>query len=277
MISLLQLRAFLEVAQRGSVGAAAEHLVVSQPAVSSALAGLHRQIGAPLVERSGRGIAITAAGREVEREGRRVFAMLDDLKERARAAAAPESGRVRLAAVTTAAEQVLPPLLNRFLARYPQVDVEIEVANRARVWDQLEHWEVDLAIAGRAPADRGFATLARRPNELVVVAAPSEGGAEPDVAAATWLLRERGSGTREATAELITNLGISPPRLTIGSNGAVRECVRAGLGISLLSRDAVARDLQTGSLRELHAPGTPVSRAWWGTLRARSRPRPSAS
>jgi DNA-binding transcriptional LysR family regulator len=262
MISLYQLRTFLEVARSGSVREAAERLVVSQPAVSSALATLQRDMGAALVERSGRGIEITAAGREVEREGRRLFGLIDEMQHRARAAASPQVGRVRLAAVTTAAEQLLPPLLKSFRAEHALLDVEIEVANRARVWDRLEHWEVDVAIGGRAPADRGFVTLATRPNELVVIGAMPQAGGVAELARATWLLREIGSGTREATEELFDSLAISPTRLTIGSNGAIRECVRAGLGISLLSREAVARDLQAGSLAIIPAPATPIARAW---------------
>jgi len=277
MISLYQLRTFLEVADSGSVREAAERLVVSQPAVSSALATLAREIGAALVERSGRGIEITAAGREVEREGRRVIGLLEDLAHRARAAAAPHSGRVRLAAVTTAAEQLLPPLLRGFRAEHPLVEVEIEVANRSRVWDRLEHWEADIAIAGRTPADRGFRTLAVRRNELVVVGASPTSGALAELASATWLLREVGSGTRDATEELFDALGISPTRLTVGSNGAILECIRAGLGISLLSRDAVARYVQAGTLAIVSAPGTPIARAWHLVANAKREPSAAVS
>jgi DNA-binding transcriptional LysR family regulator len=262
VISLYQLRTFLEVAATGSVREAAERLVVSQPAVSSALASLHKDLQIPLVERSGRGIVITAAGREVEREGRRLFALLDEMERRASAAAAAASRRIRLAVVTTAAEQLLPPMLMGFRAHHAGLDVVVDVANRSRVWERLEHWEADLAIAGRTPSGRGFRTLATRPNELVVVA-PSD--LHVDVTAlgeATWLLREAGSGTRDATQEFFAQLGISPPRLTIGSNAAIRECVRAGLGLSLLSHAAVAREIEAGTLKIVPTPATPIARAW---------------
>ena len=261
MISLNQLRTFLEVAATGSVGRAAERLAVSQPAVSSALASLQRELGATLVERSGRGLQITSAGRQVEADARRLFSHLEDLHQRARSAGAADGGRIRLAAVTTAAEHLVPPLMRGFRGERPAVTVAVEVANRSRVWDMLEHWEVDLAIAGRPPADRGFRTLATRPNDLVVVGSEPLRGTE-SLAEATWLLREPGSGTREATEELLAQMGISPPRLTIGSNGAIRESIRAGLGISLLSRDAVDRDVRSGSLVLIDAPATPIARAW---------------
>jgi DNA-binding transcriptional LysR family regulator len=262
MISLHQLRTFLEVAAAGSVREASERLIVSQPAVSSALSGLQRELGVALLERRGRGIEVTAAGRQVERDARRLFALLDDLERSARAAGAAESTRVRIAAVTTAAEHVLPPMLSGFRSEYPLDGVELDVANRAIVWEQLAHWEVDLAIAGRPPRDRGFRTLATSPNELVVIGRP---GAADDIVTlgeATWLLREAGSGTRGAAEEFFGQLGISPPCLTIGSNGAICECVRVGLGMSLQSREAVARDLASGALVEVPTSVTPIARAW---------------
>ena len=81
-----------------------------------------------------------------------------------------------------------------------------------------------------------------------------------DLAAATWLLREPGSGTRAATEELFERYGIAPTSLTVGSNGAIRESVLAGLGVTLVARDAVARELDDGSLEELRGPGLPLRR-----------------
>jgi DNA-binding transcriptional LysR family regulator len=261
MFSLHQLRTFLEVAEAGSVQEAAARLVVSQPAVSSALAGLQRELGVALVARLGRGIEITAAGREVEREGRRVLALLEEIERRARSAF-PARARLRLATVTTVAEQLLATLLAGFRSDAPQIEVELEVANRERVWDRLAHWEVELALAGRPPQDRDFRTLATSPNELVVVASPEAAHALRSLGEATWLVREPGSGTRVATEELFATLDIAPPRLTIGSNNAIRECLRVGLGLSLLSRDAVARELDAGALVVVQTNATPIARPW---------------
>jgi DNA-binding transcriptional LysR family regulator len=262
MISLHQLRTFLDVARTGSVRDVAKESIVSQPAVSAALAGLQRELGVPLVERDGRGLRLTDAGREVEGMGRRVFALLEELRVRARAAALPEAGHLRLGVVTTAAEHLVPGLLAGFRERYPHANVDLDVANRARIWDRLAFGEIELALGGRPPLDRAFRSIATSPNELVVVAQP---GAVVDAAAltrATWLLREPGSGTRLATEEVIDTLDAAPPRLTIGSNGAIRECVRVGLGVSLLPLEAVARDLADGTLAIVPTPFTPIARPW---------------
>jgi LysR family transcriptional regulator, low CO2-responsive transcriptional regulator len=260
MLSLHQLRTFLEVVETGSVREAAERLVVSQPAVSSALASLQRTLGAALVERDGRGLRITPAGERLAAHGRRVFALLDEAAADVRAAAggAPV---VRLAAVTTAAEQLLPALLAEFESRPLAAAVELHVANREAVWDRLAHGESDLVIGGRPPDER-FVSCAVRPNQLVVVASPSSGVDAGALGAATWLVREPGSGTRATTEALFEALGITPPTVTIGSNGAILGCVRVGLGVSLLSRDALARDLAAGEIVEVTTSRTPLVRDW---------------
>ncbi len=277
MLSLHQLRTFLEVARSGSVHAAAERLVVSQPAVSAALGALQRELGVAMFERQGRGLRLTDAGREVESLGRRLFALVDELESRARTAGRLGAGWLRLGVVTTAAEHLVPALLAAFRVHHPQIAVDLELANRARIWDRLAHGEIDLALGGRPPLDRDFATLATAPNELVVVSAPNVRAAGEPLHRATWLLREPGSGTRSAMEEFLAQLDAAPPRLTIGSNGAIRECVRIGLGLSLLPRDAVARDLDAGTLAVIATPFTPISRPWHLVCRANEPPAPSVA
>lgn len=261
MLSLNQLRTFLEVARTGSVRDAAERLVVSQPAVSSALAGLQRSVGAAVVERDGRGLKITAAGVRLASYGRRIFALLDEAVVESRAAAADEAGVVRLCVVTTAAEQLVPELLAGFESRSPTAAVELSVANRQQVWDRLAHGEADLALGGRPPDER-FVTCAVRPNALVIVASSAANVRAPELGAATWLVREPGSGTRTTTEALFESLAIAPRTVTIGSNGAILGCVRAGLGVSLLSRGAIVRDLAERSVVEVATPRTPLQRDW---------------
>ncbi len=112
------------------------------------------------------------------------------------------------------------------------------------MFDALERHEADLAVGGRPPGGGRFVTLATRPNVLVLVAT---GNGEPSVrdvdvetvANSVVLVRENGSGTRGTAEELLDALGVHPRTLTLGSNGAIRESVQVGLGITLISRDAV--------------------------------------
>lgn len=268
-VTLGQLRTFLAVADTGSVRAAAERLVVTQPAVSSALAQLAAEIGVPLVARDGRGLRLTPAGVAFAAHTRQALGMLDQAVNAAAGHDHPERGRVRLAAVTTAGERIVPRLLASFRRRYPEAGVVLEVGNRRRVWDLLAHRQVDLAIGGRPPAGSPFVTLATRPNLLVVIAPPAAGSGGgvrtvglDELAAATWLLREPGSGTRGTTEELLNELELDPRVLTVGSNGAILESVQVGLGITLLSRDAAGSELEKGSLEEWRYGHLPLRREW---------------
>jgi LysR family transcriptional regulator, low CO2-responsive transcriptional regulator len=258
-LTLGQLRTFLAVASTGSVRAAADQLVVTQPAVSSALAAVRKQVGVALVMRDGRGLRLTPAGEALAERARAALALLDEAVAAARGEADPDRGRLRLASVTTAGEHLAPPLLASFLAGHPEVTVSLEVGNRRLVADLLAHHEFDVAIGGRPPP--GAETLAVRPNRLIVVAAPGlsrSGG----LAAATWLLREPGSGTRATAEAFLDGAGIAPRILTFGSNGAVVESVRIGLGVTLISADAVAGHLAAGALVEWQHPGLPIERPW---------------
>lgn len=276
-----QLRTFLAVASTGSVHGAAAELVVSQPAVSTAVATLQRELGVLLVNRSGRGVVLTDAGQVLSEYAQTILALLDEGRRAARAAADPERGTLRLAAVTTAGEQVLPGLLASFREQHPQVEIVLEVGNRQRVWELLQAHRADLAIGGRPPVGSDLQPVATAPNELVVVAAPSPPGRRrrgrvrptmvgvEELAGRTWLVREPGSGTRAATEELFSELDLEPVRLTIGSNGAIREAAVAGLGIALMSRAAVRRHLDDATLEEWTAGPLPLERPWYLVRRRR--------
>lgn len=312
-----QLRTFLAVADEGSVQAAAA-LFVTHPAVSAVLASLRRELDVDLVERQGRGLRLTPAGTVLARNARDVLGLLTGAEVATRAEADPASAPLRIAAVTTAGESFVPRWLGSFLDARPSTEVSLEVRNRSVVWDHLERRQVDLVVAGRPPAGSGFASLAVRPHQLVVVSRPaarpgerraaptrpalgepnpapddpipapgepipaaSPGGraasqrppsrragrarrtvSREELAAATWLLREEGSGTRATAEELFGALEIRPQTLTLGYNGALREAVAVGLGVALLSRGAVREDLATDLLEEWSHPALPIEREW---------------
>jgi LysR family transcriptional regulator, low CO2-responsive transcriptional regulator len=260
--TVARLQAFVAVADSGSVRAAARRLVVTESAVSAAIAALAREVGVPLLERDGRGLRLTGSGRTYAGYARTILGLHDEALAAARGGTDPEHGRVRVAAVTTAADHVLPALLAGFVAHHPGVDLRLDVGTSERVWDLLATRQADLAIAGRPPPGlRGVAVHAVRANTLVAVAAPAA-AAGFDPARTRWLLREPGSGTRATCEALLVSWEADPPRLTLGSNGAVVAAVVAGLGVTLISRDAVTRQLAGGELALVKAPGTPLRRPW---------------
>jgi DNA-binding transcriptional LysR family regulator len=285
-VTLNQLRTFLAVAETGSVRAAAQQLVVTQAAVSASLSALQKSLGVPLLRPDGRGLRLTDAGEAYAGYIRRILGLLDEAGLAAAAAADPERGELRIAAVTTAAEQIVPGLLGGFRARHPQIGVRLEAGNRARVRALLDRHQVDLVLGGHPEPGWDVQVHAVRAHELVVVAAPALSGAGagggardgsllPWLARQAWLLREPGSGTRASTDALLVDLDLAPLTLMLGSNGAIRESASVGLGVTLVSRDAVAAELTSGRLVELPVPGTPLHRDWY--LVAQHGPLPPAA
>jgi DNA-binding transcriptional LysR family regulator len=255
------LRTLVALAATGSVRGAASRLTVTESAVSASIGALARELGVPLVEPVGRGLRLTASGAVYARYARRVLGLLDEGAAAAVQELDPERGRLRLAAVTTAGEHLLPALLVEFRRRHPAVALALEVAPSVQVWDLVSAHEVDLVIAGRPPSGVEAHVVATKPNELVVAAAPLVAEAF-DWTSTPWLLREQGSATRTRVEAYLRSQHVAPPRLVLGSNGAVVAGAVAELGCALVSRDAIAELLSDGRLVTLPMPGTPLLRPW---------------
>jgi LysR family transcriptional regulator, low CO2-responsive transcriptional regulator len=260
-----QLRTFIAVAETGAVRAAAALLVVTPSAVSSALSTLQEEVGTALVVRQGRGLRLTEAGLLYADYARRILGLLDEAKVAAVGELDPEHGELRLGAVTTAGEQVVPLLLAGFRERYPAVGLRLEVGNRERVSALLDSHDADMVIGGR-PMDGGDLEVhaVRRNNLVVVVSSDARPGEDPLgwLAGQTWLLREQGSGTRATTESFLEHLELHPRTLTLGSNVAIVQAVAAGLGVTLVSQDAVAGQMSEGAITPLSLRGTPLRRDW---------------
>ena len=262
-ITLTQIHAFLAVKSTGSVHAAASQLLVSQPTVSAAVASLARELGTALFERHGRGVRLTESGEAFAPYAAQLIGLLEQGRNAALEAAHPESSKVRLVAVNTAGEYLAPPLIQVYRQLHPGVSILLEVGNRDTVFGQLQSRRADIGIGGR-PAGRALAGFPFVGNELIVV-----GREHPsDLTRTPWLLREEGSGTRLATERLLADLDMgssqagTPELLTLGSNGAIKQGLAVGLGVTLISRFAVARELRSGALCEIGVAGTPLTRPW---------------
>ncbi|MGY1946517.1 LysR family transcriptional regulator [Nocardia asiatica] len=254
MVSAARMETFLAVARHGSIRRAAAQLHITEAAVSAAVAHVEKQLGAKLVAKAGRGIALTEAGRVYAEYCRGILGLMNEAQAAVRRA---ETGRLRIGVVATAGEYVLLRPLASFRRRFPDIELSLSVHPRDALFLELQHHETDLVIAGRPPRDTGLVVRARRPSRLVVVGLP-----ELDPLHTTWLLRGRGSGTREATLGLLDRLRIEPPTLTLGSHGAVLAAAREGLGVTLIHSDAISQDLENGVLRVLQVEGTPLDRPW---------------
>jgi DNA-binding transcriptional LysR family regulator len=251
------------------VTAAADELVVTQPSVSAAVAALGRELRCELFERVGRGIQPTAAGAAFAPYAADVIGLLEQGRQAAREAAEGAARRLRIAAVTTAAESFVPPLMRAFSDAHPDVELVLHVGNRGDVLRWVLDHTVDVAISGRPPADERLTADPLMDNEIVCITAPDDPASRrrsieaSDLSGRAWLLREEGSGTRALNDQFLAEHSREAPTLTLGSNGAIKQAARAGLGVSLLSRAAVATELEAGLLGELRLKDLPPPRPWF--------------
>ncbi len=279
-MTLSQLRTFIAVAEDGSVRAAAERLHVSQPSVSGSIAALSEEVGVPLTERDGRGMKLSPAGEVFLPHAREALGLLGQGARLAHSAALHESATVRIAAVYTAAEFLLPQRLRAFREAHPEIPIQLEIGNREFVLDLLTSRSADIGIGGRAPDDGMFEAFRIAANQHIVVAAPEHPFAGRsqipvrDLAGETWLVREEASGTRRLVDEYLAGAHITPPLTTIGSNGAVAAAALVGLGVGVVPLVAVEHQLALGTLVQLDVDPTPPSRDWYALLPAR---RPSSA
>ncbi len=275
-ITLTQLRSFLAVVHTGSVTGAADELIVTQPSVSAAVSALSAEVGTALTEREGRSVRPTPAGHAFAAYAADVVGLLEQGARAAREAAGAAAREVRIAAVTTAGEHIVPPLLEAFSERYPEITVSLDVGNRERVFERVRTHRSDIAIGGRPPSE-GVEGERFLDNPIIIIAAPADplvGRRSVPIAelgAHPWLLREEGSGTRMMTEEFLAGHGLDPPVLTLGSNGAIKQGARAGLGLALQSRLATELELGLGLLGAVDVEATLPERHWY-LLRARRGP-----
>ncbi len=242
---------------------------MTQPSVSAAVAALERELGVDLTERVGRSIRPTPAGEAYARYAADVLALLREGAEVVGRVAGGGTAPLRVTAVTTAGEYLLPSLLHAFQEREPEVEVTVHVGNREEVFRRLEAHEADVAISGRAPTGRGFEGAAFLDNEFVLITSPEDPLSRrpwvpvDELAVIPWLMREQGSGTRRLCETYLSSHQLQPPLLTLGSNGAIKSAARLGLGIALQSREAVALEVEVGLLATIRPRGGLPKRSWY--------------
>ncbi|MDB5076460.1 MAG: RuBisCO operon transcriptional regulator [Chloroflexi bacterium] len=269
--TLHQLEVFRTVATLGSYTRAAEELHIAQPAISAHISALQTHLGVRLFARQGRGISITEAGSEFLTYADSLLRLRNQFESTAADILALRHGELHVAASTTAGIYVVPPLLGEFHRSYPDVHVSLQVANRHAVMQRVLAGDVELGVLGFIEPSNKVIAEPFLFNELIVVAAPTHhlaSAASTPIPLSTlaiepFLIRERGSGTR-ADTEVIFARAKLPMRISqeLGSTGAIKVGVLAGLGIAVLPRQAAALHLETGELVELSVEGFPVRRSW---------------
>ena len=172
MLTLHQLEVFVAVAEEVSVGRAAERLHVSQPAVSASMASLRREIGVDLIERDGRGIQLTPAGKELMRYASLVLGLVDEGLEAVRAMSELAARPIRIGATSSLVTHVIAPILSRLRDHDPDLQFALEIGDRSDVWKDLENHRTDVALSTAPPSMLPFGSVATMANSFVLVARP---------------------------------------------------------------------------------------------------------
>jgi len=267
--SLRQLQVFEAIVRLGSFTRAADELFVTQPTVSMQTKKLADVLGLPLLEQTGRQVRPTEAGAELYHSCRAIFETLANLEMKVDDLKGIKRGRLRLGVITTA-KYFAPELLGEFCKHYPGVESALKVSNRDRILERISASEDDLYIMGQAPdGPPDVEALAFAPNPLVVMAPrdhPLVGEKSiplARIAAEPFILREPGSGIRDATLRLFEQHRIRPRvSMELGSNEAIKHAIVGDLGLSVLSLHTLTLEGPDGPVAILDVEGFPIMRQW---------------
>lgn len=268
-VTIRQLRALAAVSERGSITSASNQLGLTQPAVTQQLHLLQEQAGLPLVQRTGEGMLLTGAGREVLQLSKRIEAAIKICQESLEMMAGRAGGSVSIGAVSTA-KYFVPNAIAAFSRLYPKIDLRLTIGNREEIRQAMRGYDLDFAIMGRPPEDVEVEAHLIGDHPHVIVAskdhrlAKDSSLAAADLSHETFLTREPGSGTRIlmegffSATELLPRIGME-----MSSNETIKQAVIAGLGIAFISAHTVAAELEDGRLVMLDVAGLPVIRQWF--------------
>ena len=243
---LESLRHFVLIAEHGTFTAAARHAHVSQPALTASIRRLEAQLGATLLERGRHGAELTEPGRALLAHARAAVVAVDEGRRAVRDVEVLEAGEVRVGGGSTACTYLLPPVLATFRKKHPRVRIFLRELSESAALTAFERGELDLLVGDGAKGD------VFRDDELVVVAAR---GVAP--AGLPFITLPPGTATRAALERHFPDALVS---MELASLSVVKGSVRAGLGVALLPKSAVATDLGLGRLVEVPAKATPIAR-----------------
>lgn len=259
-MTLEQLRIFLAVAREQHVTRAADRLNLTQSAVSAAIRALETRYGVDLFDRVGRSIRLNQAGRAFLPEADRLMKQAGEAEAALRDLGGGLTGTLAIMTSQTVGAYWLPARLARFHAGHPGITLDIRIGNSEAAAEAVETGAVELAIVEGAARNPALRSRIVASDEMIFVGPaghPGRAGAPLDrdaLIAARWVLREPGSGTRDAFEALAARHGLGLGDLdivmTLPGNEAVLGAVEAGLGETYISRFAAALALRSGLLRE---------------------------
>lgn len=267
-ITFRQLRLFMALAETGSVSAAARMVHVTQPTASMGLKEISDAIGVPLYEVVARKVHLTQMGHELAKTARAISSEWDAFEQHVDGVKGLTRGKLKVAVVSTA-KYFIPRILGTFCAKYPQIDISLEILNRDGVVKRLEENLDDLYIMSQPPLHMDIEDEVFMPNPLLLVAPKDHAFAKQkniDISSLKneqFIFREKGSGTRMAVDTHFKRLKYKPNvRLELGSNEAIKQAVIGGLGIAVLSKYSLGDKSDQDEVAILKCKEFPIKSSW---------------
>lgn len=254
-ITLRQLEIFAAVCAEGTITGAADRIGLSQAAASQALAELEEQLQRRLFDRKGRRLKENTAGRDLLPEAIQILDRIRQIES-----GAGQSLNIRIAASLTVGNYMLPEFVGKYARRHPDAHFRMEIGNTEFVAASVRRFESDAGWIEGLARHADLLSFPWREDQLVVIAAPDHplAGREatPEaLAKEPWVLRERGSGTREVFEDAIAgNFQLSRVPIELGGIGATKRAVMAGAGLSCISRSVIQLELDAHQLAIVRTP-----------------------
>ncbi|MBM9511968.1 selenium metabolism-associated LysR family transcriptional regulator [Desulfogranum marinum] len=272
-MDIRKLEVFCKVVEYKSFTKASQWAMISQPTVSEHIRNLEEQLGQKLFDRLGRHVEATPVGQLFYSYALKIIRLQQASLEAIEEFSGHLKGRIIIGASTIPGTYILPCSLAAFLATYSEVKVDINIANSKSIAQKVIEGTYDIGIIGAAWNDKALDWHALYMDELlIIVPANSPLAQKKNVPVAEilqhpFIHREQGSGTRKVVAKILENKGLKEKNVfeiaTIGSTAAVKEAVKAGLGISILSKKAVAEEIKNGTLVGLTLDNEPMERPFY--------------
>lgn len=268
-----QLHIFHTVAERGSFSAAAQSLHMTQPAVTMQVQSLEDYFGTKLLQRSTKRIELTEAGRALMPYAQRSIDIIRDTDQAMSTFTKQLKGRLQLGSSLTIGEYILPRLLGPFGQEYPQISISMKVMNTAQIMEEILNHQLNFGLI-EAPVNHPDMHMeAVMSDELMLVVpkdhplAACDAVTLEEVIEYPFILREQGSGTRLVMEEQLRKKDIDPSTLKIvmelGSTGAVKSAVEAGLGIAFLSASSVKHEVTLGLMKVIKISDSKFQRQFY--------------
>ena len=281
-MDLRQLEIFVKVAEFKSFSKAALALRLTQPTISEHIRTLEQELGVRLLDRLGRGAEATRAGQLLLSHATRMLQLQRETLQAMDSFQGRLAGDLHVAASTIPGEYVLPALIGRFKEKFPDIAITLLIGDSRAVVDWVVDGRAEVAVVGARLPHRGVEYRELMPDELVVVVPaghPWHGKKDVELAdlrAEPLLMREQGSGTRAAFEAALAQAGqdLSAFRIVgeMGSTQAIKQAVKAGVGVSVISRRAVDEECRSGLVWCLKLRDLKITRAFHiATHRDRSR------